>query len=267
MNYALKITSEQQTAHDRSTKLRWGDALDAIKRSMADPDDTAQVIRFIGAVAGKSPNYMMNRFIEGPLGGEILERDRSLLDVLMDRAPLFELPEGTLGRTYAEWTKREQISAAGLKAESEAAASGEPEDQGPYTVLGTRLRDMHDLMHVVTGYGRDLVGEVGLLTFTYSQTRHRGVGLIVLIGYLRSFFVRDGVSPGDSREAGRLTRRQFRNGFRRGRRAKWIIGADWEALLSMPLDEVRRMYDIDAPPVYQAVRSEGAPDLDDAVAS
>ena len=115
MSYALKITAEQQASHDRSTKLRWRDARDALKRSMANPDDTAQVIRFVSAIAGKSPDYMMRRFIATPHGGEILERERSLLDVLLDRERLHALPEGTLGRTYAEWTEREQISAAGLK--------------------------------------------------------------------------------------------------------------------------------------------------------
>ncbi len=265
MSYELKITTEQQASHDRSTKLRLRDAWDAIRRSTANPDDTAQVIRFIGAVAGKSPDRTMKRFIATPHGGEILERQRSLLDVLMDREPLYALAEGTLGRTYADWTDREQISAAGLKAESEAASAGAPVDEGPFSVLGARLRDMHDLMHVVTGYGRDLAGEIGLLTFTYAQTRHRGIGLIVLIGYLRSFFVRSGVAEGESASAGRLTRSQFLVGLRRGRKAKWIVGADWEALLKMPLDDVRRLYNIDAPPVYQAVRSVGAPVLDDAI--
>ena len=55
-------------------------------------------------------------------------------------------------------------------------------------------------------------------------------------------------------------------GLLRGRKAKWIVGADWEALLALPLDEVRRRYDIGEPPVYQAVRTAAAPDLDDAVA-
>jgi ubiquinone biosynthesis protein COQ4 len=150
---------------------------------------------------------------------------------------LYALPEGTLGRTYVEWTEREQIGAAGLKAASEAAAKGELEDQGPYSVLGARVRDMHDLMHVVTGYGRDLVGEIGLLTFTYAQTRNRGVGLIVLIGYLRSFFSRREGAPGNGAAAARLTRSQFRNGLRRGRKARWIVGADWEALLAVPLED------------------------------
>ena len=117
------------------------------------------------------------------------------------------------------------------------------------------------------GYGRDLVGEIGLLTFTYAQTRHRGVGLIVFIGYLRSFFPRPGVVSDDGPAASRLTRSQFRNGLRRGRKAKWIVGADWEALLAMPLDEVRRLYNIDELPSYQAIRTSGAPVLDDAVAS
>ena len=48
---------------------------------------------------------------------------------------------------------------------------------------GKRLRDQHDLWHVVTGYGRDELGELCLLGFTYAQTKNRGVGLIVLVGF------------------------------------------------------------------------------------
>ena len=63
LNLNLNLTPEQHAAHDRATRFRWRDALDSIKRTMADPDDTAQVIRFISAVAGKSSDYVLNRFI------------------------------------------------------------------------------------------------------------------------------------------------------------------------------------------------------------
>ena len=42
---------------------------------------------------------------------------------------------------------------------------------------------MHDLWHVTTGYGRDALGELSLLAFTYAQEKNRGIGAIVLYGY------------------------------------------------------------------------------------
>ena len=35
--------------------------------------------------------------------------------------------------------------------------------------MGERLRDIHDLFHVITGYGRDALGELCLLAFTNAQ--------------------------------------------------------------------------------------------------
>ena len=42
---------------------------------------------------------------------------------------------------------------------------------------------MHDLWHVTTGYGRDALGELSLLAFTYAQEKIEGIGAIVLYGY------------------------------------------------------------------------------------
>src|SRR4029078_11371261 len=70
-----------------------------------------------------------------------------------------------------------------------------------------RLRDTHDLWHVVTGYGRDLIGEASLLAFTYAQTRNPGIGFIVAVAYLKA------------RGINRPARRLLRDGYRRGKRA------------------------------------------------
>ena len=43
--------------------------------------------------------------------------------------------------------------------------------------------------------------------------------------------------------------------FRRGRRASWLIDLEWEALLALPVEEVRARLGVDAPPVYTPVRS------------
>ena len=93
---------------------------------------------------------------------------------------------------------------------------------------GMRLRDQHDLWHVLTDYGRDELGELCLLAFTYAQTRNRGIGLIVLVGAYKF-----------SQGIGARVLRAARRGFADGLRSAWLPGQDWEALLSRPLDEVR----------------------------
>ena len=111
------------------------------------------------------------------------------------------------------------------------------------------MRDQHDLWHVVTGYGRDLVGEAAVLAFTYAQTRNRGIGLIVAMAYWKG-----GKSVSWFRPF-------LREAYRRGRRAAWLPATDWEALLARPLHEVRAELGVGEPRGYEALRSAGAPAL------
>ncbi|MEM9177887.1 MAG: Coq4 family protein [Myxococcota bacterium] len=230
--------------------IRFREAWDAIRILMRDPDDTAQVFRIIRALSGNSQERAFQRFLRSENGPKILAEKRVLLDTLSDRAYLESLPQGTLGRAYADFTAREQITADGLVDASESAPRDDEEVLDPRRVLfGQRVRDSHDLWHVVTGYGRDLFGEAALLSFTYRQIRNRGVGFIVAVAYLKS----RGAMAGE--------RVMIRDGFRRAGRAEWLPGADWEALLERPLDEVRRTLGVEPIESYEGLRSEGAPAL------
>ena len=132
---------------------------------------------------------------------------------------------------------------------SEAVERGEEQPCERRLLFSARLRDSHDLWHVVTGYGRDLYGEAALLAFTYRQIRNRGIGLIVLVAYLRA--------GGEYKQERVL----IRDGYRRARDASWLPGADWEALLERPLDEVRETLGVVPVGDYPVLRSEAAPTL------
>ena len=43
--------------------------------------------------------------------------------------------------------------------------------------------------------------------------------------------------------------------------ARWVVDAEWEKLMSCPLDQVRERLKLGPPPVYEAIRFEGAPRL------
>lgn len=227
-------------------RIRPLDAWRAIRVLIQNPDDTGQVFRIIDALSGNSGERLFQRFRRDPMGARILRERGSLLATLTDRAALEALPVGSLGRIYADFTRREQITADGLV---DASMEGERVDRGPERRLfGERLRDSHDLWHVVTGYGRDLVGEAALLSFSFAQTRNPGVGFIVAVAWLK---------------AGRgEARRLIVDGFRRARRAAWLPAYDWETALALPLDEVRRQLRIEPAPSYEAIRSTGAPPVE-----
>lgn len=225
------------------------EAWDAIRALIRDPDDTPQVFRIIRALSGNSQERSFQRFLRSEHGPTILAEKRVLLDTLSNRTYLESLPEGTLGRVYADFTAREEITADGLVEASESVERN-PDDLDPRRELfGQRLRDSHDLWHVVTGYGRDLFGEAALLSFTYRQIRNRGIGFIVAVAYLKA----RGPMAGE--------RVLIRDGYRRAGQAEWLPGADWEALLELPLEDVRRRLGVVPIEHYEGFRSEGAPAL------
>ena len=236
-----------QTAPRRSDRIRPLDALRAIRGLLRNPDDTGLVFEIIEALSGRTRTVVFDRFVASPSGQRLLATRPNLLAQLTDREALLALPPGTLGRTYGEFMSREQISADGLVEASEDWLREDLPAERRW--FADRLRDTHDLWHVVTGYGRDLVGEASLLAFTYAQTRNPGIGFIVAVAYLKARGIN---SP---------ARRLLRDGYRRGKRAAWLPGVEWEELLAQPLARVREQLAVGAPPVYEAVRSEGAPAL------
>jgi len=230
--------------------IRFREAWEGIRALMANPDDTPQVFKIIRALSGNSENHAFDRFVTSEHGPKILEEKRSIVDTLSNREYLLSLPEGTLGRTYAEFTAREEISPAGLVDASEAVdRAGDAPADPDRLLFGARLRDTHDLYHVVTGYGRDLFGEAALLAFTYRQIRNRGIGFILLVAYARA---RGDYLP---------ERVMIRDGYKRAKQASWLPGADWEVLLERPLDEVRETLGVVPAEEYPVLRSEGAPAL------
>jgi len=228
--------------------LRPLDAFRAIRALLRDPDDTGQVFKIVDALSGNTGARLFRRFQSTPSGPRILEERRDLLQTLCRREALAALPAGSLGRSYLDFVTKEQITADGLVAASQEAREQVEALGEDYRRTMERLRDMHDLWHVVAGYGRDLVGEASLLAFTFAQTWNPGVGFIVAVAYLRL-----GDAPG--------ARELLREAFRRGQRAAWLPGEDWEALLARPLEEVRARLGLGTPPRYTAVRSAGSPTL------
>ena len=229
---------------------RLAEARRAMEALSANPDDTAQAIRAIAAMSGNSPERCFRRFRKSQQGERILREKRELYDVLSDLGGLGAMPEGSLGRAIWDFYTVEQISAQGLKGASEDAVGegGFFAGDDDRARFGRRLREMHDVFHVLTGYGRDVRGEIACLSFSFAQTKNTGIGYLAL-RVLRG--------AGWSSEMGRLIRRAFW----RGRRAEWLVDQDWEALLPLPLEQVREELGVGPAPDYEPVRSAGAPAL------
>jgi len=223
----------------------------ALRALGENPDDTTQAIVAIAAMTGGSNKRLFNRFKRSEKGRKILRDGSDLYDILSDSDRMLAMAPGSLGRTIGEWFERENISAQGL-AQASAAASKEfgtaPAPDHDQQVFGGRVRNLHDVFHVVTGYDRDMRGEIAVLAFTFAQTGNTGIAYLVWRSLWRNGF---------RSETGRL----IRQAYMRGRRAEWMLDADWETLLEQPIDEVRAQLGVGEPPVYEQMRSPAAPAL------
>lgn len=245
---------ERARTDDKLRKRRYRpiEAMRALRRLLRDKEDTAQVFRIIDALGGPAFEALYRRFLHMPQALGILERERSLCDVLSDRAYLASLPEGSLGRDYLAFVEREQLTADGLVAASDEG-HGEREVVDPLMRrFGERLRDSHDLYHVLGQYGRDGMGEVCVLAFTHGVSGNPGI-LLVVLGGLGKFRKE---LPGQPVAA------MAWQSWRIGRAARFLPGADWEALLPLSTAEVRRLLNVGTPGRYLAsglMRSEVSP--------
>lgn len=216
-------------------RVEWRQAWRALRTLVADPERTDQVFELIRALSGNAGERLFQRFCADPGGRRLLAARPSLLATLSDLDRLSALPEGSFGRSYAEFMRRERIEAKGLVDAAQAVA--ETRDLDPERDwFFQRLRDMHDLWHVLTGYGRDLAGESANLAFSYAQTRNRGIGVIVLAAAVLGPRSLDLHWP-----------RYLWRAWRRGRRTLPLPMAAYEELLPLPLAEVRRRLRIDPP--------------------
>jgi ubiquinone biosynthesis protein COQ4 len=214
-------------------------ALNAMRKLLANPDDTEQVFRIIEALKGNGLQRAHRRLRNSDEGQALLRNRPDIVRALNDYEALMALPEGSIGRRYAGFVHGEGLSADGLIASSETGQSLDLLSlQERY--IGERLRDIHDLQHVMTGYGRDPLGELCLLAFMTAQTPNRGIDFIIFMA--RQKYKRE--LPGVPIDALVAEGRQI------GLEAQWMLEKPWEDLISQGLSAQRDLMGFKAPTHY-----------------
>lgn len=219
---------------------------------IADKEDTVEVFHIIEALAGKAFIRNAKRFLKSPHAQELMERNVDLPAMLDNHDKLRELPADSLGQAYVRFMEREGLTAAGLVAESDRFEADNKKRNDITEWFGDRMRDTHDLLHVLTGYGRDALGEQCVLAFTYSQNPNLGILFIAYAGALEM----KKQAPSDA-----PVLRAVREGQRLGKAAKRLAYYDIEKILAMPIAEARAFLNIGEPVYYhqahQAYEAQG----------
>ena len=207
-----------------------------------DKEDTEQVFHIIEATKGRRSHAQARDFIRSPEGQRFLAEGVDIPAMLDDHARWADCAPNSVAAHYIAFMKREGLSAAGLVAESHRWAPPEslPRDQTQWYF--DRLRDTHDLFHVLTGYGRDALGEVSLLGFSYEQNHNTGILFIAYAGARQIKKVSGTKAPLFA---------AIKEGRKLGRAAAKIAHQDIAALMREDIGEARARLGIGKPEVYR----------------
>lgn len=212
------------------------------RQLVADKEDTAQVFHIIEALKSRKSQRQAAGFVRSAEGQRFLAAGTDIPAMLDDHARWADCGSNTVAAHYIAFMKREGLSAAGLVAESEKWLPREQRLADLTQWYYDRLRDTHDLFHVLAGYGRDALGEASLLGFSYEQNHNRGVWFIAYAG---AWQIRKQTGTRAPIMAA------IAEGRRLGRAAKKLAHMDVDAVMRMDIAAARAMLNVGEPVVYR----------------
>ena len=219
-------------------------ALHHFRQLVKDKENTEQVFRIYEALPSKSFLPRARSLTLSERGERLRLTEGYLPDLLDDHAALRKTPRGSVAHAYCDFMESEGLTAAGLVAEAEKM--GRPKYGDLIEWFGFRQRDTHDLMHVLTGYGRDALGEQCVLLFTHGQSPSHGH---LLLGYAGALNMKKRVK---SRAP---VMRAVREAQRLGRNCPPLVQLSIRELLELNLEDARDAMGIARPRLYERCHS------------
>ena len=209
---------------------------------MADKEDTAQVFKIFDALPSSDFAKNLRAFCLSDEGRRVRMLEPYLVPILDDHEALRRLPKGSVAHAYCDFMEAEGLSAQGLVDESAKGWSEDASYDDMVRWYGARRRDTHDLLHILTGYGRDALGEQCVLAFTHGQN---GGPANLFIAFLGAIEMRRTV-PSDAPVI-----RAVREAQVKGRNRPRLSDQAVTEVLAMPLDQARRELGIADPAIYR----------------
>lgn len=196
-----------------------------VARTIRNPERLEDVIALAGVLA---PPQKLRRLTDTlwhiPSAAQALH-ERPRLGAV-DVAALHTLPVGTLGRAFAD-----HLLDNGLSALPSRAAQTDAE------YVRAHLLEVHDIWHVLTGFGTQVDGELGLQAFSLAQLGSPFAAGILTGGLANTLLFA-------FREQD-VRMRAIVRGWLLGKRALPLFGGAWARMWERPLEEVRAAFGLE----------------------
>ncbi len=197
---------------------------------LKDKENTEEVFHIFESLPWKGLRPAAEAFLNSERGQEIRASEPYLPAILDDHAALRRLPQGSVAHAYCDFMEREGLSASGLVDEFDRFNNGRYDFDDQFEWYMNRLRDTHDLLHILTGYGRDALGEQCVLAFTYSQQPSPAHLFIAYAG---------GINMKSRVKSSAPVLRAVREGQKLGKACPRIVETSIRELLAMQVGEAR----------------------------
>lgn len=225
-------------------KMRYdfGKAWRNFRELVKDKEDTSKVTPIFEALPWRGVYDAALSFLKSERGQEIRRKEPSLMRLLDDHAALRKMPQGSLAHVYCDFMEREGLSAHGLVDELDKDRPLDFYWDDQVTWYFNRMRDTHDLMHILSGFGRDALGEQCVLAFTYSQQPSPAH---LFLGYA------GGIEIAKHKTVKVPVFRAVREAQKMGKACPRLVEMAITDLLPLPIEEVRARLNIAQPSYYQ----------------
>ncbi|MEL6911587.1 MAG: Coq4 family protein [Cyanobacteria bacterium J06598_4] len=193
---------------------------------MINPENTETVFDIEdGLRQSKSTNELL-RFTAQDPGVRQMIQERYLKPV-PDTSKLKKLPGRTLGRAYVE-----HLDTHGY--DPNYYRKIDVQDDIDYIMM--RIRQTHDIWHVVTGFDTHPLGEIAIKGVELSQT-HRPMAAAICAGGVFRYMLKQPEEFGHCIES-------IAAGYHLGLRAQSLLAVKWEEMWERQLDELRASLDV-----------------------
>lgn len=154
------------------TRLRVG--LKTLQVLKVEPTNPAWGALFYDSVELGRCTELARQFSRHAEGRRLLADKPSLSGSELDLEALEKLPAGTFGHTFARYYREKGLQPI--------VTLSPPKNDAEY--IAKRLRETHDFIHLVTGYGTDVMGEMDVQGFTLGNL-HLRTSLVILLNTAR----------------------------------------------------------------------------------
>ena len=192
-----------------------------------DPGRTESIFRMSELARKQKDHPSLKLILDHALASDDFRRlwEEKYLPSKPDIENLAHLPDGTLGFEYAQHLIRNNLKPDFYP---------EIEPDSPLTYLILRLRQTHDLWHVLTEYNTSVGDELALQGFTLAQTQ-AGIPAVILAGGILHILKKNPTQLMPTFD-------KIIEGYQRGKQARFFPGITWEGLWGEKITSLRNQF-------------------------